>query len=319
MHDDSDFAAADPVADSLDELLRSALWPDDASDPLDRLLRLAQWPEPAAGSLPDVRQIARQARRKRTLALGGAAAAVLLLAAALWNLRNPAEDSPPGFAKTVVADALPPPIRRSGTARSGDRAMDGPRSISAAASPAPSVADDEPSQALPFGEVRLRMIRARNGGRATSKEEAAIDSLLARRIVEPDGDLEELAQPFLLRRAEFEQRLLGRFGTFVGEEEPAAIDLLGCLGGEASVPLVMHESLKPATHAAAVRALLRIADTPTLARLVRREWDAELREEILAALRSRDDKQEVVSVLITEGDQSCLDFRSDSWLRSHLF
>ena len=193
MHDDSDFAAADPVADSLDELLRSALWPDDASDPLDRLLRLAQWPEPAAGSLPDVRQIARQARRKRTLALGGAAAAVLLLAAALWNLRNPAEDSPPGFAKTVVADALPPPIRRSGTARSGDRAMDGPRSISAAASPAPSVADDEPSQALPFGEVRLRMIRARNGGRATSKEEAAIDSLLARRIVEPDGDLEELS------------------------------------------------------------------------------------------------------------------------------
>jgi hypothetical protein len=122
MHDDSDFAAADPVADSLDELLRSALWPDDASDPLDRLLRLAQWPEPAAGSLPDVRQIARQARRTRTLALalGGAAAAVLLLAAALWNLRNPAEDSPPGFTKTVVADAPPPPIRRSGTAPSGD-------------------------------------------------------------------------------------------------------------------------------------------------------------------------------------------------------
>jgi hypothetical protein len=165
------------------------------------------------------------------------------------------------------------------------------------------------------------MILARNGGRATSKEEAVIDSLLARRIVEPNGDLEELVQPFLLRRAEFEQRLLGRFGTFLGEEEPAAIDLLGCLGGEASVPLLMHESLKPATHAAAVRALLRIADTPTLGRLVRREWDADLREEILAALRSRDDKQIVVSVLITdtEGDQSCLDFRSDSWLRSDLF
>ncbi len=310
MQNDSDRPKADPVNDSLDKLLRGALWPDDASDPLDRLLRMAQWPEPAAGSMPDVRRIARRAKRKRTMMVGGtAAAAVLLAAGLLWNLRSPAK------LDITRGAGVPPP----GIATGGAGVM--PAKIAAGTAAPQNATDNDPivSQAMPPGDIRFRMILARNSGRATSQDEAAIDNLLARRIEEPDGNLEELVQPYFSRRAEFEQCLLARFGKFVGEEEPAAVDLLGGFGGEASVPLVVHESLKPATHAPAVRALLGIADTPTLARLLRREWDADLREEILAALRSRDDKQSVVSVLITEGDQSCLDFRSDAWPRADLF
>jgi hypothetical protein len=292
MKNEPDIPPRDPVEDSLDELLRSARWPDDAADPLNALLRVAQWPEPVGSSLPDVRRIGR--RRKWTTvvaAVGTAAAAVLLVVMAIRAARDV-----------------------------GDKPADGSRL--AKAPPAISAVGDQPktvSPALLPLEVRLRMIMEQVRERSALEDEA-IDRLVARRVVEPDGDLEELVQPLLAQRAEFEQRLLGRFNTFLGERETAAVELLGCLGSEASLPLVLRERLKPSTHAAAIRALLQLADTETLAQLERQEMDAGMREEIAAALRSPDDNQTTASTLIfAEGDQSCLEFRPDYSQRADLF
>ena len=72
-------------------------------------------------------------------------------------------------------------------------------------------------------------------------------------------------QPLLAERAECEQRLLERFRALDDERASAAIELLGCVGSEASVPLVLQARVNPATHAPAVRTLSKIADARMLA------------------------------------------------------
>jgi hypothetical protein len=157
------------------------------------------------------------------------------------------------------------------------------------------------------------MLSNRNRVRSVPADGDVIDRLLAQRIADPDGDLQDLSQPLLAERAQCEARLLERFNTFAGAQEAAAIELLSCVGSEASVPLLMQLSHKPATHAPAVRALLKIAGTKTLARLAFNEWNPDLREEITAALRARGDEQTAVFVLATQGEQSCSKPGSASW------
>jgi hypothetical protein len=296
MKNEPDNMSRDAVDDSLDALLRSAQWPDDASDPLDSLLRSAQWPEPAgecrrpAARVPRLRESsATFAERKATLrrkwvfiAVGATAAAVVLAIVAVESARKMA-NRPSANGTRVVAGNNPkitsPPL-------------------------------------LPR-EERMRLILQQVRERPAAEDEA-IDRLIARRIGDPDGDLEELVQPLMPRRAEFEQRMLARFNTFLGERETAAVELLGWLGSEASLPLLRHERYKPSAHVAAVRALLRLADNRTLARLERQEWDADLREEIAAELQSRNDRQIETSTLF-KGDQSCLGTGSDIWPQADLF
>ena len=288
MRYDSD----NPAHDSLDALLSSAEWPDDAADPLDRALRMALWPEPADSPLPDLRLLDRRKRRRRVLAaIGTAAAAVVLAAAAIRAVRDAGNPADGGFRT--------------------------PRAL-----PVVSAASDKTgivSRPLPPREVRLRMI-LEQVRKETAAEDAALDRIIARRIAEPSGDLEELAQPLIARRSDYEQRLLQGFGRFIGQREPAAVELVGCLGSETSIPLLLRERLKTETHAAAVRALLNLADARTLTRLAYKEWDPGLRDEIAAELQSREEKQTTASTFIFEkGDQSCLDFRPDSSSQSELF
>jgi hypothetical protein len=175
------------------------------------------------------------------------------------------------------------------------------------------------SPAIPREELYQRMLHARNQVWALPEDEDSIDRILAQRIAAPDGDLQELVQPLLAERAESEQRLLERLHTFGGERASAAIELLGCVGSEDSVPLVLQLSRNPATHAPAVRALLRIADTRMLARFALNESDPELQEEITAALRARGDKQTLFFVLAVQGEYSCLESGSDLWPRVELW
>jgi len=298
MNDEAHSMPNEPFNDRLDELLRTAQWPDDASDPLDRLLRLAQWPEECSRQTPCavyVRHLGKRTRRRMILAAVAATTAALFAAVAIWTTRSVGDKSA-GVGKTVAGDVQRPPAQPS------------------AANGSPKIV----SAPLPPREVRLRMIFEQVRARSAAEDEA-IDRIVDRRVAEPDGDLEKLVQPLIARRVETEQRLLGRFSRFVGEREPAAVELLGCLGSESSLPLLLHERLKPATHAAAIRALLKLADTRTLARLERQEWDDDLREEVTAALQSRDDEQMTASTLIFQGDQSCSDLRSDSWPCAALF
>jgi RNA polymerase sigma factor (sigma-70 family) len=123
--------------------------------------------------------------------------------------------------------------------------------------------------------------------------------------------LAKLVQPLLAERAECEQRLLERFRTLDDERASVAIELLGCVGSEVSVPFILQASINPATHAQAVRAPLKIADTRMLARLALNESDPDLRDEITAALRVLGDKQTLVFVLAVQGEYSCLVPRPD--------
>jgi hypothetical protein len=293
MKNEPDSRLRGPIEVSLDELLRVAHWPDEASDPLDGLLRLAQWPEPGERLLPNVRRIDRHRTRMRIVAAIGVAAAVLLAAVAIWTAPDSGGKSSDGVPNTAAV--LPP-------------------------SAAQAIADDPKSVApsLQPREVRLRAI-FEQVRRVSAAEDESIDRIVAQRVAEPDGDLEELVQPLLPRRADVEQRLLRRFSTFVGPRESAAVELLGRLGSKASLPLLMCERFKPATHAAAIYALLELADARTLARLEDDEWDDDLRQEIADAAQSQESPQRTTSTLFTQGDQSCVECRSDYWPHAPLF
>jgi hypothetical protein len=322
-----------PALDSLDDLLHCARWPDGSSDPLDRLLGMAQWPEPVSSPWRDVRQVARRARRRRAWVVVGVTSAAVLFMAFILSMKRGAGDKPSaGVPNMVAGNPLPQPASSGGTATRVGMAT---RVVTAAREahqrpPAAEIpATEDPAtevpatsivqadtpvywRALPPGDLRVRMLLARSHAPSASEDDAVIDRLLAQRIADTEGDLQELTQPFQSQREELEQRLLERFGTFVGEEELAAVDLLGCFGSKASVHLVRRESLKSAVHVRAVRALLRIADTRALARLVQKEWDPDLREEILATLRTRDDKETVSFVLTLEGEPSCIESRLEA-------
>jgi len=77
----------------------------------------------------------------------------------------------------------------------------------------------------------------------------------------------------------------------------AAIELVGYVGTAGSVPLLLELSRQPEAHAAAVRALGRLADSETLGRLAAEEPNADLQQELLAALVSRQDARSVAVYL----------------------
>ena len=116
MQNEFDRSEFDPAADPLDELLRSAQWPDDGTDPLDRLLRMAAWPEPAAGPL-------RHGLKKRSWvwAIGSiAAAAVFVISLTAWSMRGSGRSSSEGVATTVGRDAIPRPAASDDVAADRD-------------------------------------------------------------------------------------------------------------------------------------------------------------------------------------------------------
>jgi hypothetical protein len=333
MENEPDIPPPGPDADPLDALLRLAQWPDDDPDPLNQLLRVAQWPEPPADPVRDRRYLyarlslvdSSDGRRKRTkvFAVAGlTAVAVSLMVLLLWSARVARDRSATHVATTSDHDVAPHVSKLEPGATTADRTFR--PTLAQAPSPkaeveratAPEISPSTISRAMAPGELRLRMLLARSRARSSSEADELIHGFLAHRVAEPDGDLEGLIQPLLARRAELEQRLLGQFHRFAGEQQSAAIELLGRLGGRASMPLLLQLRLRPSTHVVAVRALLNIADARTLARLALTEGDLVLRKEITAALRDRGDRQTLSFVLATEGERPCLEPDLESWLRS---
>jgi len=317
MKNDPDNPAPDRTVDPLDELLQQAQWPNASADPLDQLLRMARWPEPLS---PQVSPRRPTKRRMAWALTSAAAAAGLLVAVALWGWRFRGDESSadkPG--KVAARLPLEPPKSNGTTVPSKLRPTEAPETSAETERPSIVFAEANhlptPPAMLPGG-LRLQMLLARNEARWQSKEDELLDRTLAQRVVEPGGDLQQLVQPLLAERAEYERRLLERLNTLAGERRLAAIELLGCLGSEASVAPILQLSLRPATHELAVRALLEIADARTLARLARNELDPDLQEEILEVLHARGDEQTLFFALATLGERSWLE--SGSALRQPL-
>ena len=120
---------------------------------------------------------------------------------------------------------------------------------------------------------------------------------MAGRVAEPGGDLRALTRPLLAQRAEYERRLLECFRNLNVAQQMAALNVLGCIGSEASTPLVLYASLHPSLHQPAIRAMIEIGDAETLARLTPKEADAELQEQMLAALLARGECRAVAAYL----------------------
>jgi hypothetical protein len=316
--------------DPLDSLLRMAQWPDDAPDPLDELLRLARWPEPAAESGDDWRQqmvrwqsrthagdvhaksprelaatVGRKAVRTAWV-IAGSLVAVVFAALTLYSIRLVSERLSMDTITKVVPDLTPQ--ASISTSAPHDRDF-----------PLPEVREVLPDAALfqdtsiTREELYQRMQRARYQLRTRLEDQNPVDQILTLRIAEPDGDLQELVQPLLDHRAEHERRLLERFSSFSGGRASAAMEVLSCIGSDASLPLLMQLSRQPATHVAAVRALLKLAEPRMLVRLAQNEPDYALREEIVAALRTRGDEQRLVFILAEQGEYSCLKPGLEFW------
>ena len=116
-------------------------------------------------------------------------------------------------------------------------------------------------------------------GQTSFPGEGLLERIVAGRVAEPGGDLRALTRPLLAQRAEYERRLLECFRNLNVAPRMAALNVLGCIGSEASTPLVLYASLHPSLHQPAIRAMIEIGDAETLARLTPKEADAELQNE----------------------------------------
>ena len=263
----SEHERAGRIWTALDDLLKTAQWPDRDSDPLDKLLRTARWPEANAEAsrlwqwwrdqqhfrhVVDLRKVK---WRNVTFAALAAAVTASFIVLTVWN-KQPSRSKPVVAEPAIVAgNSAPKPIVPAATSAHVD-------SFNFAAGPR-RIFTTRPEDII----EQMQLARSQALTRLAPESDDPIDQILAQRIAEPDGDLQELAEPLLADREDSERHLLERLQTFTGERAVAATELLGCIGSEVSLPYLMRLSRMPQTHEPAVRALLKLADTRILRNL----------------------------------------------------
>lgn len=291
--------------------------PHDAyCDPLDEVLRTARWPEPQPNQLRRLQVrwsglwLARVRRRRAASVLClVAAAAGLLIAVCVWMDRAGAPWKP-----REIAPAVPQTEPREGpprqVAETPDNAVDPPgppddetktRKPEPAPDPSKAVARSRP--ATPYEKLAFRMLTRRRPPTREQPDRELLQAAMERRVTEPNADLDELAEPLLAARRANELALIAWVQQTRGARQVAAIDLLGRIGTRQSVPLLAGLAALPETHAAAVRGLARLADAGTIALLAGEEVDPDLQEELFAALLGRGDARAVAAYLEFVGER----------------
>jgi len=258
--------------------------PDDGE--LDRLLRQARWPQPRdeqTARLADHWRRMQFARRRRRLAFGGLAiAASILLVAALLTWRDSVTGRP-----EVASD-------------SDNRPTEAPRPSTAPPKVAPSQIH-QPSRPTDraarsrdpnlYEQVILMRTTAKRRPRAAAinREDRAVlvDELIDVMAKNPQADVEERLVSVQDDLARCERLLWKAVRKQSGERRLGAARLLSRLGTPRSLPVLMELASDPATHAAAVLGLGRLASGPDLAQLVAIEPDAGLRRQLLRMLLAR--------------------------------
>jgi hypothetical protein len=161
--------------------------------------------------------------------------------------------------------------------------------------PAKTLARSRP--ATPYEKLVFGLLTRRKPASRERPDQQLVEAAIERRVSEPDADLDALAEPLLAARGANELALIERVGRSRGSRQVAAIDLLGHVGTRRSVPVLAGLVAVPETHAAAVRALARLADSEAIARLAGAEVDPNLQQELFAVLLSRGDAGAVVAYL----------------------
>lgn len=264
--------------------------PDDGE--LDRLLHQARWPQPRdeqTARLGDHWRRMQFARRRRRLAFGGLAiAASILLIAAILTGRDsatvrlevasdsddhPTEAPQPSTAPPKVA---PSPIHQP--SRPTDRA----------------VRSRDPNL---YEQVILMRTTAKRRPRAAAinREDRAVlvDELIDVMAKNPQADVEERLNSLHANLPRTERLLWKIVRQAGGERRLGAARLLSRIGTPRSLMVLVELASDPATHAAAVLGLGRLAADHDLAQLVVVEPDAGLRRQLLRMLLARETPESV--------------------------
>jgi len=287
------------------------------NDALDEVLRAAVWPEPTPGRLGRLQRRWRQLSRARVGRRRFAAvvclvttAAGVLIAISLWAGFTGAPRVP-----REMAPAMPP--RGPGEPASRQIA-EGPRTpMEAPDEPAPVQETKKSTAEVVPVEIKVETKQVVRSRPATTYEKLAflaltghkppptprqpdeelVEAALKRSTAEPAADLDKVAEPLRSARGANELLLIEWVGQSRGARQLAAIDLLGRVGSQRSVPVLARLAAFPETHAAAVLALARLADSETIARLAEDETDPDLKQDLFAALLAAGDFRSVVAYL----------------------
>lgn len=285
-------------------------------EPLEALLREAAWPEPGPETLARLRQCwfdlsPAQARPARTRFRRGMALAAMLACLAtgglLWHAAHSQREPQLAAPAPPAAPGPPPAIRlaheelESNATGLGERKPpgNGRWERSDEAPEVAAVRDPNAYESLLFcaGQRRRALARQQPDDRFVAD---AVGQLLA----DPSSDPRTAAAPLIPRRASAEPRLATMAQQARGEEQLAAIRLLGIVGTHRSIPILLELKQHATAHEAAVRSLAALADSELLGRLAAAEQNPLLRRELLASLLTRGDVPSVAVFLCFVEDGS---------------
>jgi hypothetical protein len=151
--------------------------------------------------------------------------------------------------------------------------------------PAPSPTRSEKSAVARVGPSNSRKAIA---ARTKSKESPEVRAV-AQLVTHPKADPAAVAAALRSTKTFNEARLVAILANGSPTERKASLKLLGELGSPRVVPDLLRATADANLHVAAVRALSRIADSPTIEQLAHEEPSKELQRVLLAALLDRGD------------------------------
>jgi len=290
MNASNDSMPNDRERDALDPLLDQAEWPAVEADRLERLE--SHWK-----SLSPARPRG-QRRWGRLAALLAVAAALLVGILLRQNLSKTARDAPVAPYHPTVVVPEQPILPKPNPGPSLDPITPAPRR------PRPPVS--RPPTAL---ETFVAQAQQRSSlARPVTDREGVLQPVIEARLAEPAGDLSDLVGPLLAERAHHEMTLLWHMQSAQSAaRRKVAIELLGWVGSDRAVPVLLEASRHGEFHAPATRALARLADSELVGRLAQAESDTTLQQELLAELFARRDGRSLAVFLASVRDRSTFD------------
>jgi HEAT repeat protein len=119
--------------------------------------------------------------------------------------------------------------------------------------------------------------------------QAAVQAAVEHLVADPKADPAPVATTLRSTPLDNESRLVSILTSGGPAQQLAAARLLGEIGSSAAVPSLLQASGDLKLRAAAISALSRLADTPTINEIVRRQTDIELQRTLFAGLLGRGD------------------------------
>lgn len=243
------------------------------ADPLDDLLRSARWPEPSPLQMARLESAWNRERPKsrRTAPWGRiAVAAVLLVSLVAWKLQ-PTRSPSPSDPSLTIDDGNRVPLYR-------------------AEQPPPELDDRISRPATRIELALLQVAEARALRERRLRETDPLERAVAWVIGHPQAGDDEL-EAMLDDEEQLAGRMVGALPEARGQRRIALARLLVAIEPPDSLPVFLSLWADPLTREVVEPTLVRRADAPTLASMIRTRLPFNERVRLLSAIASRDDKQ----------------------------